>query len=91
MCLVSQQRLALDRNDPNRFLTATKDANKAKNRYVNVLPCKFTETICTVSSVCEVADQSFIIVVDENNRVYLEFLRGVDGSDYINASHIDVS
>ena len=29
--------------------------------------------------------------VDENNRVCLEFMRGVDGSDYINASHIDVS
>ena len=37
---LSLQRLALERNDPNRFLTATKDANKAKNRYVNVLPCK---------------------------------------------------
>ena len=39
------QRLALDRNDPNRFLTATKDANKSKNRYVNVLPCKPMNTM----------------------------------------------
>ncbi len=27
----------------------------------------------------------------ETNRVYLQFIRGVDGSDYINASYIDVS
>ena len=28
---------------------------------------------------------------DEYNRVKLNFMRGVDGSDYINASYIDVS
>ena len=28
---------------------------------------------------------------DENNRVVLDFIRGVEGSDYINASYVDVS
>jgi hypothetical protein len=37
---VHVQRLALERNDPNRWMTASKDANKTKNRFVNVLPCK---------------------------------------------------
>lgn len=32
-----------------------------------------------------------IIVVDESTRVSLHPIRGVDGSDYINASFIDVS
>jgi len=59
------KRLVIDKNDPHRFATANRDANKSKNRYVNVLPY-------------------------ETNRVCLEYLRGVDGSDYINASHIDV-
>ena len=31
----------------------------------------------------------YIMSVDETNRVVLEYLHGVDGSDYINASHID--
>ena len=35
-------------------------------------------------------DVMFIYSSDENNRVCLEFMRGVDGSDYINASHVDV-
>jgi protein tyrosine phosphatase len=32
-----------------------------------------------------------IIVLDESTRVCLQPIRGVDGSDYINASFIDVS
>ena len=34
------QRLVIDKNDPHRFATANRDANKSKNRYVNVLPCE---------------------------------------------------
>lgn len=33
----------------------------------------------------------FIFVSDESTRVCLQPIRGVDGSDYINASFIDVS
>ena len=34
------QRLAVDKSDTYRFASANKDVNKAKNRYVNVLPCE---------------------------------------------------
>ena len=40
------QRLAVDKSDTYRFLSANKDVNKAKNRYVNVLPCKFSLERC---------------------------------------------
>ena len=33
----------------------------------------------------------FLTFLDEYNRVKLNFMRGVDGSDYINASFVDVS
>ena len=35
----------------------------------------------------------FVVVaaVDESTRVFLQPIRGIDGSDYINASFIDVS
>ena len=39
MCI---QRLALEKGDPQQFLSAKKPSNKDKNRYVNVLPCKLT-------------------------------------------------
>jgi len=32
----------------------------------------------------------FFVPVDESSRVYLQPIRGVEGSDYINASFIDV-
>jgi len=34
-------------------------------------------------------DMHFILV--ESSRVYLQPIRGIEGSDYINASFIDVS
>ena len=37
---ISPQRLVINKNDPHRFATANRDANKSKNRYVNVLPCE---------------------------------------------------
>lgn len=33
----------------------------------------------------------FLLYADESTRVCLQPIRGVDGSDYINASFIDVS
>ena len=33
----------------------------------------------------------FIIIIDEYNRAKLSFIRATDGSDYINASYVDVS
>ena len=39
---VCVQRLAVDKSDAYRFASANKDVNKAKNRYVNVLPCELS-------------------------------------------------
>ncbi|XP_065834466.1 receptor-type tyrosine-protein phosphatase delta-like [Oscarella lobularis] len=58
------KRLAMDKLDPSRFQSANRSVNKAKNRFVNILPF-------------------------EGTRVPLMFVRGVEGSDYINASFID--
>ena len=33
----------------------------------------------------------FIFMIDEYNRAKLSFIRATDGSDYINASYVDVS
>jgi len=33
----------------------------------------------------------FCASIDESSRVYLQPIRGIEGSDYINASFIDVS
>ncbi len=50
MTVSSPQRLAVDKTDPHRFASASKDANKSKNRYVNVLPCELLQynVCCTV-------------------------------------------
>lgn len=50
--LSHSQRLVINKNDPHRFATANRDANKSKNRYVNVLPCEsLTVTVVTVEVV----------------------------------------
>lgn len=52
------------KTDASRFLSASLQCNKHKNRLVHVLPF-------------------------ESTRVCLQPIRGVEGSDYINASMID--
>ena len=32
-----------------------------------------------------------VCVLDDSSRVVLEYYPGIEGSDYINASHVDVS
>lgn len=39
-CVRALQHLALEKNDPNRFMSANEPCNKSKNRYVNILPCE---------------------------------------------------
>ncbi|XP_071498430.1 receptor-type tyrosine-protein phosphatase delta-like, partial [Diadema antillarum] len=58
------KRLASQKAQPSRFVSANIPANKFKNRLLNIQPY-------------------------EGNRVCLQPIRGVEGSDYINASHID--
>ena len=58
--------------------------NTAKNRFANILPCKAT-TILTITSSCFAMRSQ-----DDDDRVKLKEIPGVDGSDYINASDINV-
>ena len=34
------KRVATDRTEPHRFASATRNVNKTKNRFVNIMPCK---------------------------------------------------
>ncbi len=67
---------------PSKFLSANNPANKFKNRLVNILPCKSNFFFLF---------EKLNLFSDENTRVCLSPIRGVEGSDYINASYIDVS
>lgn len=71
-----------NRIDVSKFTIASKDVNKFKNRLVNVLPCK--HRLVSIIN-CD------IIQLDDHCRVTLEGKPGDEGSDYINASFIDVS
>jgi netrin-G3 ligand len=76
--------LANVKAQPSKFLSANNPANKFKNRLVNILPCKLILSSIKI--------QIFLFIFsDENTRVCLSPIRGVEGSDYINASYIDVS
>ena len=59
--------------------------NKTKNRYNNVIPCKLTQ-LCVLF----VANSQYFLL-DDHSRVVLSQQDLLGGSDYINASHIDVS
>lgn len=78
------KRVATDRTEPHRFASATRNVNKTKNRFVNIMPCKIMMGVAI-----GVSNQLFPI--DEYNRVKLSFIRATEGSDFINASYIDVS
>ena len=58
--------------------------NKPKNRFANIYPCKMTLHILR-----EIVN--IIIISDDESRVVLEELPGQTGSDYINASWINVT
>ena len=59
--------------------------NKAKNRYKNIAPCKLF-SLCKWKQAFNFVDTS-----DDHSRVVLGQQDLVSGTDYINASHIDVS
>ena len=60
--------------------------NKPKNRFANIYPCKMTLHIYWREIV-----NIIIIISDDESRVVLEELPGQTGSDYINASWINVT
>ena len=74
--------MASDRDRFDEYSGAKNDANKFKNRILNALPCNepYNETIVYTAYIYNTDD----------NRVKLTKMPGVIGSDYINASYIDV-
>ena len=62
--------------------------NKAHNRFKNIYPCEYTTTpdpfITYIQHICAQH------VADDKSRVCLSEIPGLEGSDYINASFIDV-
>lgn len=83
----------------NRFVSVNFFVNKFKNRLVNILLCKyycrFFFLVCMFFQLIIYVKwlnfkNKFLFLV-EFIRVVLQFIRGVDGLDYINVSFIDVS
>ena len=70
------------------FTDANSDNNKFKNRVTNAIPCKWSG--CDVG-VKQILTLSFLMCTDNHNRVTLMMKPGIGGSDYINASYVDVS
>lgn len=91
---VEFEKLANVKANPSRFVSASLPVNKFKNRLVNILPC---ESLLSPSHPISPHPQMHFLLhsrgafPDESTRVCLQPIRGVDGSDYINASFIDVS
>ena len=58
----------------------------------NAALCQITLTTCNMAVVPDTAVSGFMksVVAVESSRVALQQIRGVEGSDYINASFIDV-
>ena len=65
------------------FHAAKLGANIPKNRYKNILPCK---PICNVKIILKC-----FMLPDDHSRVVLKLKDNCFGSDYINASFLDVS
>ena len=68
--------------------------NKPKNRFANILPCKFTVCCCMVlDSESQPLTIHLVFIffnTDDCSRVKLAEIEGEQGSDYINANHLDV-
>lgn len=93
------QRLVNMKVSFNCFVSVNFFVNKFKNRLVNILLCKY---YCRIFFLVCIFFQLIIYVLRLNFknkflflvefiRVVLQFIRGVDGLDYINVSFIDVS
>ena len=59
--------------------------NKKKNRFCNIIPCEFSEFFAVWLCLM------FPSPPDDQSRVKLRSLEGIEGSDYINASHVEVN
>ena len=93
LCIL--QKLRQFRVNIREFTDANGEANKFKNRLANALPCEPHYTINMGVQLCKFLRYYLSAIThsytDNYNRVYLTPVPGVNGSDYINASFIDVS
>ena len=81
--------------DVREFSEASEDTNKFKNRVTNALPCEKTKSSMSRAKhtsllVCCIVLNNVIFPVN-HNRIVLNKKPGISGSDYINASFVDVS
>lgn len=67
---------------------ATKKANLEKNQNQKCIPCKYKRI--KILGLMPLS-LKFFCFLDDYNRVVLETIEGEPDSDYVNASHVDVS
>lgn len=72
--------------------------NYPKNRYINIVPCEWCgvcptqsaeRSVCCNTGACELAHSAHL--ADDHSRVVLDLLGELPGSDYINATWVNVS
>ena len=69
---------------------ASSTVNAPKNRYTNIIPCRWL--VCVATPPFQFLNHfSPSLLADEHSRVKLAPVKGVQGSDYINANYLDVS
>lgn len=64
--------------------------NRPKNRFANIFPCEYKIIMTNTLSSSSVSLLTIVLWSDDESRVVLSEIPGVEGSDYINASWIDV-
>ena len=75
-------------------MIAKKAANIPKNRFENICSCnEFLPIIYTITytCLCIIIVSILYTIVDDHSCVELPHIDGEEGSDYINATWIDVS
>ena len=77
---------SISKHPQSSYSVAEAPHNKVKNRFANIFPCKpYSYTSILLYEVVIVH-----LKLDDSLRVKLKEITGEEGSDYINASHLDV-
>lgn len=83
----------LEEVDESQYQPAQSSVNLPKNRHQNIMPCEYLwvwHGTCGCGQV-QVTNILYLCFIDDRYRVRLLLHPGVYGSDYINASYVDVS